>query len=63
MILAAVSKDQVTPGVLGFLVTFALGVATWFLLRSMNRHLKRVDFVEEPEPGAPPKHAGEDDPA
>ncbi|WP_269432068.1 hypothetical protein [Saccharothrix sp. ST-888] len=39
-----------TPGLLGFVVFAALGVATWFLLKSMNKQFKRVDFVEEPEP-------------
>jgi hypothetical protein len=36
--------DDVTPGLLGFLVVAALGLAIWFLLRSMTRHLKKVDF-------------------
>ncbi|WP_035798381.1 MULTISPECIES: hypothetical protein [Kitasatospora] len=43
------NNDKVTPGLLGFVVFAALGVATWFLLKSMNRQMKRVDFVEEPE--------------
>jgi hypothetical protein len=40
----AYSEDQVTPGVLGLLVVVLLGVATWLLLRSLNRHLGRVRF-------------------
>ncbi|MDH6112513.1 hypothetical protein P3T36_001396 [Kitasatospora sp. MAP12-15] len=43
------NDDKVTPGLLGFVVFAALGVATWFLLKSMNARMKRVDFVEEPE--------------
>lgn len=31
------------------MVFAALGVATWFLVKSMNKQFKRVDFVEEPE--------------
>lgn len=35
--------NKVTPGLLGFLVVVAVGLATWFLLRSMNGHLRNVD--------------------
>jgi hypothetical protein len=42
----AVSADRVTPGLLGFLVVAALGVATWFLIKSMNKQLKKIDFDE-----------------
>ncbi|MET7638184.1 hypothetical protein [Streptomyces sp. NPDC005438] len=40
-------KNKVTPGVLGFLVFAALGAAVWMLMKSMNRHMQRVDFDEE----------------
>ncbi|WP_119286508.1 hypothetical protein [Streptomyces sp. YIM 130001] len=46
-------KDKVTPGVLGFLVFAALAIGVWFLMKSMNRHMGRVDFEEEPEDGSP----------
>ncbi len=42
----AVDEAKVTPGVLGFLVVALLGVATWLLIRSMNRQLRKVDFDE-----------------
>ncbi|MET8541401.1 MULTISPECIES: hypothetical protein [unclassified Kitasatospora] len=45
----AVDDAKVTPGLLGFVVFAALGVATWFLAKSMNRQFKKVDFVEQPE--------------
>ncbi|ARF78919.1 hypothetical protein ACIG0C_04705 [Kitasatospora aureofaciens] len=45
----AVDDAKVTPGLLGFVVFAALGVATWFLAKSMNRQFKKVDFTEEPE--------------
>jgi hypothetical protein len=32
----------VTPGVLGFTVTLLLGIATYLLIRSMNRHLRKI---------------------
>jgi hypothetical protein len=46
MMLSAFTDSQVTPGVLGFLVVAALGVATWLLIRSMRRQLHKIDFAE-----------------
>jgi hypothetical protein len=51
---AASSSNDIEPGVLGFLVVAALGVALVFLLRSMNKHLRKIT----PDPPAP--GAGED---
>jgi hypothetical protein len=48
----ALDETKVTPGLLGFVVFAALAVATWFLVKSMNKQFKRVDFVEEPETAA-----------
>jgi hypothetical protein len=48
----AVEDDQVNPGILGFLVVAVLAVATWLLIRSMQRRLKNVDFEERDEPPA-----------
>ncbi len=45
-------KNKVTPGVLGFLVFAALAVGVWMLMKSMNRHMGRVDFEEAPDPAA-----------
>ncbi|MEU1819861.1 hypothetical protein ABZ543_32480 [Streptomyces roseifaciens] len=53
-------KNKVTPGVLGFIVFAVIGVAVWFLMKSMNKHMKRVDFAEEPDAsGAAPVASGE----
>ena len=41
-ILASPTASQVVPGVLGFLVVAAMGLALFFLLRSMNKHLRKV---------------------
>ena len=41
-ILASPAASQVVPGVLGFLVVAAMGVALFFLLRSMNKQLRKV---------------------
>ncbi|MGY1584422.1 hypothetical protein [Streptomyces sp. MN13] len=45
-------KDKVTPGVLGFIVFAVMGLAVWALMKSMNRHMGKVDFEEAPEPSA-----------
>lgn len=42
--------DKITPGTIGFVVVALLGVALFFLLRSMTRHLGRVRFEEKDEP-------------
>ncbi|MCD7438812.1 hypothetical protein K4B79_11330 [Streptomyces lincolnensis] len=47
-----VDEDKVTPGVLGFIVFAAMAVAVWALMKSMSRHMNRVDFKEPPEPKA-----------
>ncbi|MGW4383150.1 hypothetical protein [Kitasatospora sp. NPDC004531] len=46
----ALDETKVTPGLLGFVVFAALGIATWFLLKSMNARFKKIDFTEQPEP-------------
>jgi hypothetical protein len=66
-ILASPTASQVVPGVLGFLVVAAMGLALFFLLRSMNKHLRKV--AREPrwreeeggqEPGGQQPGTGED---
>lgn len=48
------ASDNIEPGVLGFLVVAAMGVALVFLLRSMNKQLRKIT----PDPSAP--GAGDD---
>ncbi|WP_406297036.1 hypothetical protein OG948_15280 [Embleya sp. NBC_00888] len=55
----AVEESKVTPGLLGFVVVAAIAVATWLLLKSMNKQLKRVDFDEDGKPGATADRAAE----
>ncbi len=43
-------ENKVTPGVLGFIVFALIGGAVWLLMKSMNKHMKKVDFEEGPEP-------------
>lgn len=51
VLLLAYDPGQVKPGVLAFLIVAALGVATYFLIRSMNKQLKKINFEEEPPRG------------
>lgn len=41
-ILASPGANQVVPGVLGFLVVAGMSVVLFFLLRSMNKQLRKV---------------------
>ncbi|WP_327304921.1 hypothetical protein OG730_16175 [Streptomyces sp. NBC_01298] len=50
-------KNKVTPGLLGFVVFAALALGVWGLMKSMSRHMGRVDFKEAPEPAAAPASA------
>lgn len=43
----APSPDVVTPGLLGFIVFALLGLALFLLVRSMNKHVRRVDVPED----------------
>ncbi|MFF7448722.1 MULTISPECIES: hypothetical protein [unclassified Streptomyces] len=47
-----VDEDKVTPGVLGFIVFAAMALAVWALMKSMSKHMGKVDFQESPNPEA-----------
>ena len=49
---ATVSSNDVTPGVLGFLVVAGMGLALWFLLKSMSKQLKKLPPPPPDEDGA-----------
>ena len=55
----AVADQDVSPGVLGFLVVAALGVATWLLIRSMNRQMRKIDLPDDTEDTGGTDDAGE----
>ncbi|MFF4029999.1 hypothetical protein ACFYZ2_09530 [Streptomyces sviceus] len=44
-----VDEDKVTPGVLGFIVFAAMALAVWALMKSMSKHMNKVDFQESPD--------------
>lgn len=41
-----VDENKVTPGVLGFIVFAVMALAVWGLMKSMSRHMGKVDFEE-----------------
>lgn len=47
MMVLAVNEDQVTPGVTAFLIVAALGVTLFFLIRSMNKQIGRIEAPHE----------------
>jgi hypothetical protein len=47
----AVEDNDVSPGVLGFLVVAVLGGATYLLIRSMNRQIGRIDLPDDADDG------------
>jgi hypothetical protein len=47
------------PGTLGFLVVFGMGIILYFLLRSMSRHLRKVNEAARVE--AESAQPGDDD--
>ncbi|MFI1730389.1 hypothetical protein ACH40E_14375 [Streptomyces acidicola] len=54
-------EDKVTPGVLGFIVFAVMALAVWGLMKSMSKHMGKVDFKEAPDdqPGASGKTTAE----
>ena len=48
-----VDEDKVTPGVLGFIVFAAMALAVWALMKSMSKHMGKVDFKETSDPADP----------
>jgi hypothetical protein len=72
MMVLAVNEDQVTPGVTAFLIVAALGVTLFLLIRSMNKHIGRVqapseddlrqaEWEQRRESAAKPEHRAESD--
>lgn len=61
-----VDENKVTPGVLGFIVFAAMALAVWALMKSMSKHMGKVDFKEAPVDGeetAAPGPTGKASPA
>jgi len=41
--------NQVSPGLLGFIIVCILGVAVWLLCRNMGKHLTKLDTEYQAE--------------
>lgn len=55
------TEDQITPGLLGFIITFSIVVVMTFLIRDMVKRVRRVRYraqVEAERLGAEPEHMG-----
>jgi hypothetical protein len=52
------ASNDVEPGVLGFLVVAAMGVALVFLLRSMNKQFRKITPKPDADPTAGPGAVG-----
>jgi hypothetical protein len=51
------AASSAAPGALGFLVVAGMGLAVFFLFRSMTKHLRKVRLAAE-DAAAPPAEAG-----
>lgn len=57
-----VDDDKVTPGVLGFIVFAVMALAVWGLMKSMSKHMRKVDFKEPAEASTGDGKASEAEP-
>jgi hypothetical protein len=55
-----VDENKVTPGVLGFIVFAVMALAVWGLMKSMSKHMQKVDFKEAPDSGKAEQHGTAD---
>lgn len=49
MTMSAIGDQDFGAGFIAFVIVVALGVSLYFLLRSMNRHLRKVPDSFDPE--------------
>ena len=55
------TEDQITPGLLGFIITFSIVVVMFFLIRDMTKRVRRVRYraqVEEEQSGTQSDYMG-----
>ena len=57
------NASWIGPGMLGFIIVVIIGIATWFLVRSMAKQLRKLDANRlEQEEDAPQDEAPARDP-
>jgi hypothetical protein len=49
---AGLDPNSVSPGLLGFIIVVIIGIVTWFLARSMAKHLRKLE-ANRPEQDEP----------
>ena len=55
------TEDQITPGLLGFVMTFGIVLIMFFLIRDMVKRIRRVRYraqIEENQAGGPTEYMG-----
>jgi hypothetical protein len=60
---ADLDQNKVTPGVLGFVVFAVMAGGVWLLMKSMSRHMGKVNFKEGPQKPETPGDRGPAEPA
>jgi hypothetical protein len=48
----SLDPNQVSPGLLGFIIVCILGVAVWLLCRNMGKHLNKLENEYQAEQAA-----------
>ncbi|WP_166427268.1 hypothetical protein [Nonomuraea mesophila] len=47
--MTVLAAGDVSPGVLGFVVVAAIGLALYFLIKSMNKQMTKIEVPRESE--------------
>jgi hypothetical protein len=50
---ASLDPNKVSPGLLGFIIVVIIGLVTWFLAKSMNKQLRKLDSGKAEQEEAP----------
>jgi flagellar biosynthesis/type III secretory pathway M-ring protein FliF/YscJ len=57
---AGLDPNSVSPGLLGFIIVVIIGIATWFLARSMTKQLRKLDADHTEKPELPEQQTEQD---
>ncbi|MFG1703890.1 hypothetical protein ACFLIM_11925 [Nonomuraea sp. M3C6] len=59
--MTVLAAGDVSPGLLGFVVVALIGVALYFLIKSMNKQMSKIQVPREDESQVKVPHEGDDD--
>lgn len=53
VVATVLDPNKVSPGLLGFIIVVIIGIAVWFLSKSMAKQLRKLDAnrIDDPEQG------------